>query len=168
MTKKTSPSESISKLNNAQNGDVEASERPVPGKWWSAEEIGTAGAKANTGRSRFSVVAPVPTPDEPRSPKTVKPPRPPSIFTTKTSIYKTERESNGEPEVVRPGSRQVKTWSRHISAQFMDFGRPMRSPTREEDGAEEAAETTKSRPGKRDSKAVVTDLDWMEYEMPKQ
>lgn len=158
---KTSPSVSQSDLEHPAKVDVDISERPVPGKWWSAEEIGTAGEKNNTGRSRFSVIAPA----GPREPKVVKAPRPPSIFTSKTSIYGAER-GKGEPEVVRPSSRQVKTWSRHISTQFMDFGRPA---TRIGDGGEESGDIWTERrksvqPSKRDSKSVITDLNWMEYE----
>ena len=152
--------------------DVEVSERPLPGKWWSAEEIAKGGDRNNTGRSRFSVVAP---PWETHEPKVVKAPRPPSIFTSKTSIYGVER--NGEPEVVRPGSKRVKTLSKHISAQFLDFGNLGRSPTlrspredgvREEEGqalqGTEVPEVPKL--NKRNSKAVVTNLDWQEYEIP--
>ncbi len=148
--------------------DVEVSERPAPGKWWSANEIGTAGEKNNTGRSRFSVVAP---PWETHEPKVVKAPRPPSIFTSKTSIYGGERSA--EPEVVRPGSRKVKTRSRHISAQFADLGRFGRTPTirsptipraegLKEDVHEEAEVPTLN---KRDSKAVVTNLDWQDFDI---
>ena len=149
--------------------DVEVSERPPPGKWWSAEEIGTAGEKNNTGRSRFSVVAP---PWETHESKVVKAPRPPSIFTSKTSIYGVERDA--EPQVVRPGSRKVKTKSRHISAQFADLGRfgtvrSLRSPTspREQGLKEEAHEGTDvPMSNKRNSKAVVTNLDWQDYDIP--
>lgn len=164
VTQKSSPPPSQSDLSQTPNADVEISERPVPGKWWSAEEIGKAGEKNNTGRSRFSVNAP----PEPREPKIVKAPKPPSIFTSKTSIYGVEREK-GEPEVVRPSSRHVKTWSRHISTQFMDFGRPA---TKRESVVEESGEGRLERPvsvrvNKRDSKSVITNLDWMQYEPPR-
>ena len=162
-TSRTNPDDQPPKL------DVAISERPPPGKWWSAEEIGTAGEKNNTGRSRFSVVAP---PWETHEPKVVKAPRPPSIFTSKTSIYGVEGDA--EPRVVRPGSRKVKTRSRHISAQFADLGRfgtvrSVRSPTSpREQGLkeEEQAEAEVPKLDKRDSKAVVTNLDWQDYDIP--
>lgn len=150
--------------------DVEVSQRPPPGKWWSAEEIGTAGEKNNTGRSRFSVVAP---PWETHEPKVVKAPKPPSIFTSKTSIYGLERDA--EPQVVRPGSRKVKTRSRHISAQFADFGRLGRTPTGPRSPTspgdqglmeDEHDEAEVPRLNKRNSKAVVTNLDWQDYDIP--
>jgi hypothetical protein len=140
------------------------------GKFWSADEIGPDGEKANTGRSRFSVVAPA----EPYEPKVVKAPRPPSIFTSKTSIYGVER--NGEPEVVRPSSKQVKTWSRHISAQFGDWGRlPSRRVSEENERDSAGMKSVKeTRPedvppipkasNKRDSKSVITNLDWQNFE----
>lgn len=153
VTQKSEHSESQSDLEQERKpeAEVEVSERQVPGKWWSAEEIGTAGEKRNTGRSVFSMVAPA----SPREPKVVKAPRPPSIFTSKTSIYGVER--NAEPAVIRPSSTQVKTWSKHISAQFMDFGKP---PAMKEGHENILAET----PNKRDSKSVITDLSWQEYE----
>lgn len=145
-------------------------DRPPTGKFWSPDEVGPDGEKANTGRSRFSVVAPA----EPYEPKVVKAPRPPSIFTSKTSIYGVER--NGEPEVVRPSSKQVKTWSRHISAQFGDWGKlPTRRVSEESPVANRGEEAAVGggkvddtppvpRPNKRDSKSVITNLDWMEYD----
>jgi hypothetical protein len=153
VTQKSENSGSLSDFDQKSKAEVEVEslERPVPGKWWSAEEIGTAGEKRNTGRSVFSMV----TPASPRGPKVVKAPRPPSIFTTKTSIYGVERSA--EPEVIRPSSRRVKTWSRHISTQFMDFGKP--SAVKEE-GENVLAETL----NKRNSKSVITDLSWQEYE----
>jgi hypothetical protein len=143
---------------------VETPPKPTPSRWWSANEIGKNGEKAKTGRSRFSVVAP---PPEEHKPKVVKAPRPSSIFTSKTSIYGAERDK-GEPDVVRPSSRQVKTWSRHISTQFLDFGRPaLSSPTSpKEDGIVEDSVEHVENQNRRDSKAVVTNLNWQEYDMP--
>ena len=163
ITTKTSSSESRT-TDEPPKIDVAVSEREMPGKWWSAEEIAKGGDKASTGRSRFSVVKP---PWESQEPKVVKAPRPPSIFTSKTSIYGVER--NGEPEVVRPGSRAVKTMSKHISAQFTDFGfgrvaTPKTSP-RVDDALKAVAEEPKA--SKRDSKAVVTNLDWQDFEVPR-
>lgn len=143
---------------------VETPKRPTPSRWWSANEIGKNGEKAKTGRSRFSVVAP---PPEEHKPKVVKAPRPPSIFSSKTSIYGAERDKR-EPEVVRPSSRQVKTWSRHISTQFSDFARPALSSTTSPKGdgiVEDSAEHVENE-NRRDSKAVVTNLNWQEYDMP--
>jgi hypothetical protein len=161
-----------SNMSSSSKTDVTLTERERPpmGKFWSADEIGPDGEKANTGRSRFSVVAPA----EPYEPKVVKAPRPPSIFTSKTSIYGVER--NGEPEVVRPSSKQVKTWSRHISAQFGDWGRlPSRRVSEENERDSAGMKSVKeTRPedvppipkasNKRDSKSVITNLDWQNFE----
>ncbi len=157
VSTKSSPSEQTDLDENCIKSDVEIVERSVAEKWWSAEEIGSAGEKANTGRSRFSVVSP---PIETHQSKVIEAPRPPSIFTTKTSIYGADGERNGEPEVIRPSSSHVKTWSRHISTQFLDWGRPV---TRMQEANEAVKSPTEAVFNKRSSKAIVTNLDWQEF-----
>jgi hypothetical protein len=79
---------------------------------------------------------------------------------------------DGTPQVVRPSSKRLTTWSRHISTQFLNAESPSLPVTTTEDAEPQSSqtrpvtwlETPQAGNEKRNSRSVVTNLDWMEYE----
>lgn len=133
------PSKQRLPLSSHASHDSEVSEREVrpdtvSGKYWSAEDV-----KLKMNNSTLSLVS-----------KITKPA--PSIFSSKSHLV------SHEPLPQRPSSRHLKTTSKHISAQFMELNLP---PSVTEDAGEDNLSKSGS---KRDSRAVVTDLNWQDYE----
>ena len=115
---------------------VEA-ERPATtsGKYWTAEDVNVGKINSRTMSLASRVTRPAP-----------------SIFSTKSHLI------SHYPKPQRPSSRHVKTTSKHISAQFLDWGTPLPdSRTTRETEAPTAGQ-------KRNSKSVITDLAWQQYE----
>ena len=166
-----------------------------PAKYWSAEDISRS--KIGTAKSHPPSVMAFPTDSG-----VLKPPPTPSLndavsgyaqsmlsSRTKVSAF---MNADGTPQVVRPGSKRVKTWSRHISMQFLpdevESIPSTTSPAKSEENGHakeessislkelleqnrrsqnrlalrELEDVTKNQ--KRNSRAVVTNLDWMQFE----
>ena len=112
-------------------------ERPATtsGKYWTAEDINVGKINSRTMSLASRVTRPAP-----------------SIFSTKSHLI------SQYPKPQRPSSRHVKTTSKHISAQFLDWGTPL--PNSQNTKVIEAPIPEE----KRNSKSVITDLAWQQYE----
>ena len=158
-------------------------------KYWSAEDM--TRSKVGSVKSHVPSVKAFPTdsnvfepPPTPSTRSDAASGYAQSIFSMKTKATSAFMNRDGTPQIVRPSSKRVKTGSRHISMQFLpDETHPMPSlppsamtadgpgqknkpivPLEQLLRQNQRSPTDLESCDKRNSRAVVTKLDWMEYE----